>query len=104
MSHKRNLRIVLAMTITAIAAIGSPTDRRGSVCNEAGNGHHDGTYVATDNDPSKPARYQDGLTAMSHGKGTGRERAAANSPALSQRSPPVQPPQFGGGGDGGVIN
>jgi hypothetical protein len=95
MSHTRNLRMVLALSIAAVAAIGSPSAQAGTVCNEAGNGHHDGTYVATDYDPSKPARYQDGLSSMDNGKGNGHDRAAENSPALSQ----CEPPSSGGGDD-----
>ena len=95
MSHIRNLRIVLALSAAAVAAIGSPSAHAGTVCNQAGNGHHDGTYVATDGDPSPPARYQSGLSTLGNGKGKGLDRAAERSPALSQCGPPAG----GGGGD-----
>ena len=85
MSQTRNLRIVLALTITAIAAIGSPTAHAGTVCNQAGNGHHDGILVSTGTpDPDPPARYKSGLSALGNGQGKGLERAAEQSPALSQ--------------------
>jgi hypothetical protein len=94
MSQIRNLRITLAMTVAAFAAIGSPTAHAGTVCNEVGNGHHDGALVATDSDPNPPARYQTGLSALGNGKGQGLERAAERSPALSGCELPS-----GGGGD-----
>ena len=95
MSHTRNLRIALAMTITAIAAIGSPTAQAASVCNQAGNGHHDGALVSTGTpDPSPPARYKSGLSTLGNGKGVGLVRAAERSPALSQCGQPIP-----GGGD-----
>jgi len=100
MSHTRNLRIALAMTITAIAAIGAPTAQAASVCNQAGNGHHDGVYVSTGTpDPSPPARNKSGLSTLGNGKGKGLERAAERSPALSQCGLPDSGglPNFGGG-------
>ena len=100
MSHTRNLRMVLALCVVAVAAMGSPSAQAGTVCNEAGNGHHNGTYIATDSDPSKPARYQDGLSSMGNGEGKGHDRAAERSPALSQCEPPSDGPQWGGGGGG----
>jgi hypothetical protein len=85
MSHTLNLRVALAMTITAIAAIGSPTAQAGTVCNEAGNGHQGGPYVSTGTpDPSPPARYKSGLHTLGNGEGGGLDRAAERSPALSQ--------------------
>ena len=94
MSHIRNLRIVLTLTVAAVAAIGSPSAQAGPVCNEAGNGHHNGSYFATDYDPSPPARYISELSALGNGKGTGLDRAAEMSPALSQCGP-----VSGGGGN-----
>ena len=96
MSQIRNLRIVLAMSIAAFVAFGSPSAYAGTVCNQAGNGHHDGTYVATDGDPSPPARYKSGLSKLGSGKGKGLDRAAERSPALSQCGPSSD---GGGGGD-----
>ena len=95
MSQLRNLRIVLALTVVAVAATGSSSAYAGTVCNQVGNGHHDGTYVATDSDPNPPARYQSGLSKLGNGKGTGHDRAALRSPALSQ----CGPASGGGGGD-----
>ena len=97
MSQIRNLRIVLAMSIAAFAAFGSPSAYAGTVCNQAGNGHQGGTYVAIDGDPSTPARYQSELRKLGNGKGTGLDRAAAQSPALSQ----CEEPSTTGGDDGG---
>ena len=95
MSQLRNLRIVLALTAVAVAAIGSPSAAQaGTVCNQAGNGHHSGPYVATDGDPAKPARYQDGISRLGNGKGL--NRAAERSPALSQCELPST--DDGGGG------
>ena len=96
MSHTRNLRIVLALTVAAVAAIGSPTAQAGTVCNQAGNGHHDGTFVSKGTpDPSPPARNKSGLSVLGNGKGKGLDRAAERSPALSQ----CGPPDSGGNGD-----
>ena len=99
MSHIRNLRIVLALTVVAVAAVGSPSAQAGTVCNQAGNGHHNGTLVSTGTpDPSPPARYTSGLSKLGNGKAKGLERAAERSPALSACGEPVS-----GGGDDGVI-
>lgn len=112
MSHIRNLRIVLPLTIAAVAAIGAPSAHAGTVCNQAGNGHQGGAYVSTGTpDPSPPARYKSSLKVLGNGKGTGLDRAAEQSPALSQcglpapeQTPPPQidPPQDSGPFDGGV--
>jgi hypothetical protein len=102
MSHIGKLRIVLPLAIAAVAAVGSPSARAGTVCNEAGNGHHDGTYVATDSDPNPPARYKEGLSKLGNGVGTGHDRAAAESPALSQCGKPAIDDGDDDGG-GGVI-
>jgi hypothetical protein len=118
MSHIRNLRIVLPLAVAAIAAIGAPS-AQAAVCNQAGNGHQGGAYVSTGTpDPSPPARYKSGLQTLGHGKGTGLDRAAERSPALSQcglpappqNPPPLDPPSddpptdgpFDGGGDIGL--
>ena len=98
MSHIRNLRIVLALTIVAVAAIGAPSAQAGTVCNQAGNGHQGGAYVSTGTpDPSTPARYKSGLKTLGNGQGNGLDRAAERSPALSQCGLPQQ------GGDGGEV-
>jgi hypothetical protein len=100
MSHIRNLRIVLALTVAAVAAIGSPTAQAGTVCNQAGNGHQGGPYVSTGTpDPDPPARYKSNLKRLGNGKGKGLDRAAERSPALSQ----CGLPDSGDPGDGGVI-
>jgi hypothetical protein len=91
-SHKRNLRITLALGITAVAMIPVPGARAANVCNEARSGHT-GSYVATDGDPGIPARNQSNLAVLGSGKGL--NNAAANSPALSAC---VVPSQDGGGG------
>ncbi len=97
MSHKRNLRITLALGIAAVAVVPGPTAQAANVCNEARNGHT-GSYVATDGDPSIPARNQSNLAVLGSGKGL--NIAAANSPALSACEAPTQ--SGGGGGGGGV--
>jgi hypothetical protein len=85
MSHKRNLRIMIALGAAAVSAALAPSAQAASVCNEAGNGHIGGSYVATGTpDPSTPARHQAGLKTLGNGKGNGLERAAERSPALSQ--------------------
>jgi hypothetical protein len=56
-----------------------------TTCNEAGNGHLGGSFVATGTpDPSTPARHKAGLKTPGNGKGSRLERAAKRSPALSQ--------------------
>jgi hypothetical protein len=92
-SHKRNLRITLALSVAALSAAMAPSAQAATVCNEAGNGHVGGSYVATGTpDPSPPARHKDGLKVLG-GKGSGLARAAERSPALSTCGLPV--------GDGG---
>jgi hypothetical protein len=91
-SHKRNLRITLALGIAALAAIPAVPAQAANVCNEARNGHT-GSYLATDGDPGIPARNQSGLAVLGDGKGL--NIAAANSPALSVC---VLPSDTGGGG------
>jgi hypothetical protein len=97
-SHKRNLRITLAMVVVAVAAIPGSTAQAANVCNEARNGHT-GSYVATDGDPSTPARHQSNLAVLGSGKGL--TNAAAHSPALSVCVVPTPPSDGGGGGGGG---
>jgi hypothetical protein len=98
-SHKRNLRIItLALAIAALFAIPGPAAQAADVCNEARNGHT-GSYVATDGDPSTPARHQTNLAVLGSGKGL--VNAAAHSPALSQCVIPT--PSGGGGGGGGGV-
>ena len=99
MSHKRNLRITLALGVAAIAAIPAPTASAANVCNEARNGHT-GSYVATDGDPSIPARNQTNLAVLGTNKGL--NNAAAHSPALSVCVLPVAPPGGGTGKGGGI--
>ena len=101
MSHKRNLRITLALAVAAVAAIPGSTASAATVCNEAGNGHLGGSYVATDGDPAKPARNQTNLTVLGSNKGL--NNAAAHSPALSVCVVPVPPPPTGGETGGGVF-
>ena len=97
MSHMRYLRITLAIGVVAIAAIPGATAQAANVCNEARNGHT-GSYVATDGDPSTPARHQSNLAVLGSGKGL--NNAAAHSPALSVCVVPT-PPTGGGGYDDG---
>lgn len=97
MSHKRNLRITLALGVAALAAIPAQTAQAANVCNEARNGHT-GSYVAIDGDPSIPARHQSDLAVLGSGKGL--NNAAAHSPALSVCVVPT-PPNIGGDGGGG---
>jgi hypothetical protein len=85
MSHKRNLRIMIALGAAVVSAALAPSAQAASVCNQAGNGHLGGSYVSTGTpDPSTPARHQAGLKTLGNGKGNGLERAAERSPALSQ--------------------
>ena len=99
MSQLRNLRISLALTVAAMAAFGAPSAQASTVCNQAGNGHHDGVYVSVGTpDPSPPARYKSGLSRLGNGKGVGLDRAAERSPALSQCGLPST-----GGGDDVVV-
>jgi hypothetical protein len=84
-SHKRNLRITVALSAAAMAAVLAPSAQAASVCNEAGNAHIGGSYIATGTpDPSTPARHKAGLKTLGNGKGSGLERAAERSPALTQ--------------------
>ena len=101
MSHKRNLRITLALGIVAVAAIPAPTAQAANVCNEARNGHT-GSYVAIDGDPSIPARHQSNLAVLGSGKGL--TNAASHSPALSVCVIPAPTDTGGGGGSdfGGI--
>jgi hypothetical protein len=100
-SHKRNLRITLALAVAAVAAVPGSTAQAADVCNQARNGHT-GSYVATDGDPSIPARHQSKLAVLGNGKGL--TNAATHSPALSACVVPTPPSTDGGdgGGDGGV--
>ena len=98
MSHMRYLRITLAIGIAVIAAIPGATAQAANVCNEARNGHT-GSYLATDGDPSTPARHQSNLAVLGSGKGL--TNAAAHSPALSVCVVPTPPSDGGGGGGGG---
>ena len=71
-----------------------------AVCNQAGNGHLGGDYVSTGTpDPTPPARHKSGLKTLGNGKGSGLDRAAERSPALSQ----CGLPSTGGGGDGSNV-
>ncbi len=81
-SHKRNLRITIALSATALASALAPGAQAAApnVCNQARNGHT-GAYVATDGDPATPARHQQNLAVLGSGKGL--TRAAQRSPALS---------------------
>ena len=82
-SQMRHLRIMIALGATTLVAALAPAAQANevSVCNQAGNGHLGGDYVATDNDPAPPARHKTGLRTLGNGKGL--TRAAQNSPALS---------------------
>jgi hypothetical protein len=96
----RYLRITLAIGIAVIAAIPGATAQAANVCNEARNGHT-GSYVATDGDPSTPARHQSNLAVLGSGKGL--NNAASHSPALSVCvvPTPTPPADDGDGGTGG---
>lgn len=84
MSQPRHLRITIALSVAALAAILAPS-AQAAVCNQAGNGHLGGSYVSTGTpDPNPPARHTSGLNTLGNGKGTGLENAAERSPALSQ--------------------
>ena len=82
MSHMRNLRITTALSVMALVMAVAPSAQAATsnVCNQARNGHT-GVYVATDGDPSTPARNQSDLAVLGSNKGL--NRAAAQSPALS---------------------
>jgi hypothetical protein len=83
-SHTRNLRITVALSLVALATVLTPS-APAAVCNEAGNGHLGGSYVVTGTpDPNPPARHTSGLKALGKGKGKGLANAAERSPALSQ--------------------
>ncbi len=101
MSHKRNLRITLALGVAAIAAIPASPANAANVCNQARNGHT-GAYVATDGDPSIPARYQSNLAVLGTNKGL--NNAAAHSPALSVCVRPAPPADSSSGGNGGGVS
>ena len=102
MSHIRNLRIVLVLTVVAVASIGSSSAQAGTVCNQAGNGHQGGAYVSTGTpDPSPPARFKSGLKQLGNGQGKGLDRAAERSPALSQCGLPSTGGDDGDGSDDG---
>ncbi|MEA2169949.1 MAG: hypothetical protein QOF76_3249 [Solirubrobacteraceae bacterium] len=94
-----HLRLTIATSaLVAIMAIGAPaaiaksaptTDSSVYVCNQATPHSQGGTLDATDAPTNSPAaRYTTDLRAMP-GQGGGLTRAAANSPALSQCSGPV---------------
>jgi hypothetical protein len=97
-SHKRNLRITLALGVVALAMIPGSSAQAANVCNEARSGHT-GSYVATDGDPSIPARNQSGLAVLGDGKGL--TNAASHSPALSGCVVPSTTDGGDGGGGGG---
>lgn len=91
MNQKRNLKITVAVCVTALAATWAPSAQATNVCNEARTGHS-GIYDATDSDRNPPARYQVGLAPI--GDSEGLIHAAERSPALSVCVAP--------GGGGGV--
>ena len=87
MSYGRNLRIIMALSATAVAVTFAPSSAQAAVCNEASNGQQGGSYVVTGAtiDPSIPARYQTGLKPLpANGTSQGLAKAAEMSPALSQ--------------------
>ncbi len=93
MSHKRNLRITIALSATALVMALAPGAQAATpnVCNQARTGHT-GVHVATDGDPATPARHQSDLAVLGSNKGL--TQAAERSPALSVC---VVPQPSGGG-------
>ena len=89
MSHKRNLKVTLALSATIIAAAFAPSAQAAEVCNEARESQP-GNYTATDNDPNPPARHKTGLSPI--GDSAGLNHAAERSPVLSRCSQLVRPP------------
>ena len=100
MSHMRKLRIIVALSVAAVAVTLAPTAQaaESQVCNQARSGHT-GPYVATDGDPSTPARHQSTLGVLGSGKGL--TRAAERSPALSVCVIPA--PKTGNDGGGSTV-
>ena len=99
MSHIRNLRITVVVSAVAMTAAFAPNSQA-AVCNQAGNGHLGGDYVSIGTpDPTPPARHKSGLKTLGNGKGSGLDRAAERSPALSA----CGLPQNGGGGGGSTV-
>jgi hypothetical protein len=81
MSPRRNVRITIAAGVVSLVALSAPSAQAADVCNQARAGHT-GSYIATDGDPSTPARHQQGLAVL--GSGDGLTHAALRSPALSE--------------------
>ena len=82
MTHGTNtLRLVLLGAIATLA-VAAPTASAQQVCNQATPHSLGGELVATDGDPTPPARYQQNLKAHP-GQGAGLVNAASHSPALS---------------------
>ena len=93
MSHKRNLRVSLVLSVATLVAASAPS-ARAAVCNEATPALR-GNLVATGTpDPNPPARYTTDLKALGNGNAQGLERAADRSPALT-----ACVPISGGGGE-----
>jgi hypothetical protein len=81
----RNLRISLALSVAALVAAAAPCAQANTlVCNEASNGQHGGYVAIGTPDPNPPARHTDGLGQLGNGLGLGLERAAQQSPALTE--------------------
>jgi hypothetical protein len=84
-SHTRNLRITIALSVAALAAALAPSAQAANVCNQAGNGHVGGIYVSQGTPDLGPAaRHKSELKALGNGKGNGLAQAAERSPALSE--------------------
>jgi hypothetical protein len=84
-SNGRNLRITLALSAATLVVAAAPcAQAKATVCNEASNGQR-GVYVALGTpDPNPPARHTDRLAQLGNGEGQGLERAAQESPALTE--------------------
>ena len=91
MRHMNNLRITIALSVTALVVAFAPgTAQAATVCNEASNSQR-GDLVATGTpDPSTPARHKDELAGIP-GKGVGLQNAAERSPALTTCAKPSSP-------------
>jgi hypothetical protein len=104
-SHGRNLRIILALSVTTLVVSLAPSAQAATtVCNEAGNGHRGDLVASGTPDPQPvPARHTTDLGQLGSGNGKGLVRAAERSPALTACVLPgddgdIGPPLGGGGG------
>ena len=105
MRHMKKFGITVAAASAAlVAALAPAAQATTSVCNERENSHKSSNLVPVGTPDPKPAR---GNMVIGNEKAKGLQRAAENSPALTQCAPPTDGgpsgTDGGGGDDGGVV-